>query len=376
MILHTFLITDNLRNHLAKEGYDLAMKRLAKWRLISIFAILSLILSGCGEPFLSTLRPAGEVADIQYDLMKLSTLIMVGVIVVVMVIFFIVMFKFRRKDEKIPKQVEGSHKLEIIWTVIPILLLLLLAVPTVSATFKLADVSPMEKKDSDALVINVRSNLYWWEFEYPGQGIVTGQDLVVPTDEKVYFNLISSDVKHSFWVPSVGGKLDTNTENVNKFWLEFDSAKAEEAGNLFYGKCAELCGPSHALMDFKVKTLSRDDFDSWVADMKEVKEPAKAETDLAQQGQEIFNQSCISCHAVTPGNTTPPEARLAPNLTNFGERSRIAGVLDHNEEELKNWLRTPEKYKPGNLMTDKYPQLSEEQLDALTAYLMGLKVQE
>ncbi|NWQ43956.1 cytochrome c oxidase subunit II [Bacillus sp. EB106-08-02-XG196] len=351
------------------------MKRLAKWRLISMFAILSLILSGCGEPFLSTLRPAGEVAQIQYDLMALSTWIMVGVIIVVMVIFFIVLFKFRRKDEKIPKQVEGSHKLEIIWTVVPILLLLLLAVPTVSATFKLADVSPMDDKDSDALVINVRSNLYWWEFEYPGQGIVTGQDLVVPTDEKVYFNLISSDVKHSFWVPAVGGKLDTNTENINKFWLEFDSKKAEEAGDLFYGKCAELCGPSHALMDFKVKTMSRDDFENWVADMKDVEEPKLAETESAQRGQEIFNNSCIGCHAVTPANSTPPEARRAPNLTNFGERSRIAGVLDHSEEDLKKWLTDPEKYKPGNLMTGSY-SLTEEQINDVTEYLMGLKVQE
>lgn len=377
MILHTFLITHFLkRNLLAKEGFDLAMKRLAKGRLVSMFAILTLILSGCGQPFLSTLRPAGEVAQMQYDLMKLSTLIMVGVILVVTVIFVLVLVKFRRKDEKIPKQVEGSHKLEIIWTVIPILLLIILAVPTVAATFKLADVSEMDKEDSDALVINVRSSLYWWEFEYPGQGIVTGQDLVVPTDEKVYFNLIASDVKHSFWIPAVGGKLDTNTDNVNKFWLEFDSSKAEEAGNLFYGKCAELCGPSHALMDFKVKTMNRADFDQWVADMQAVEEPKQAETDLAQQGQEIFNQSCIGCHAVTPSNAAPPEARRAPNLTNFGERSRIAGVLDHSEQDLKNWLSEPEKYKPGNLMTDTYGELTPEQIDALTAYLMGLKVQE
>jgi cytochrome c oxidase subunit 2 len=129
-------------------------------------------------------------------------------------------------------------------------------------------------------------------------------------------------------------------------------------------------------MDFKVKTMNRDDFDNWVADMKDVKEPAKAETALAQDGQEIFNKNCISCHAVTPANAAPPEARLAPNLSNFGDRSRIAGVLDHNKEDLKNWIRTPEKYKPGNLMTDKYPQLSEKELDALTEYLMGLKVQE
>ncbi|MFD0825199.1 cytochrome c oxidase subunit II [Neobacillus sp. M.A.Huq-85] len=352
------------------------MKRLAKWRLISLFAILALILSGCGEPFLSTLQPAGEVADMQYGLMKLSTYIMVGVILVVMIIFVLVFFRFRRKDDKIPKQVEGSHKLEIIWTVIPILLLLILAVPTVAATFKLADVSKMDQKNTKALVINVRSHLYWWDFEYPGQKIVTSQELVVPTNEKVYFSLKSMDVKHAFWIPAVGGKMDTNTDNINKFWLEFDSKKADEAGNLFYGKCAELCGPSHALMDFKVKTMSRDQFDSWVKAMQNIKEPQKADSAVAQQGQEIFNKSCVACHAVTPQNNKPEAARLAPNLTNFGDRSRVAGILDHNKTEIKNWIRNPETYKPGNKMTGKYPEMSEDQLNALSEYLMGLKVQQ
>ncbi|WP_026574752.1 cytochrome c oxidase subunit II [Bacillus sp. UNC438CL73TsuS30] len=351
------------------------MKRLAKWRLISLFAILALILSGCGEPFLSTLQPAGEVADMQYGLMKLSTYIMVGVILVVMIIFVLVFFRFRRKDDKIPKQVEGSHKLEIIWTVIPILLLLILAVPTVAATFKLADVSKMDQKNTKALVINVRSHLYWWDFEYPGQKIVTSQELVVPTNEKVYFSLKSMDVKHAFWIPAVGGKMDTNTDNINKFWLEFDSKKADEAGNLFYGKCAELCGPSHALMDFKVKTMSRDQFDGWVKAMQNVKEPQKATTAAAQQGQEIFNKSCVGCHAVTQ-QPKPEAARLAPNLTNFGDRSRVAGILDHNKTEIKNWIRNPETYKPGNKMTGKYPEMSEDQLNALSEYLMGLKVQQ
>lgn len=315
------------------------MKRLAKWRMISMFAIITLLLSGCGEPFLSTLQPAGEVAKEQFDLMMLSVAIMVGVIIVVTLIFAIVVVKFRRRDNSIPKQVEGSHKLEIIWTVIPIILLLILAVPTVASTFKFADVSDMDKKNeegkTDALVINVRANLYWWEFEYPNEEIITSQDLVVPTGQKVYFNLKASDVKHSFWIPAVGGKMDTNTDNVNRFYLQFDEQKANEAGDLFYGKCAELCGPSHALMDFKVKAISPDEFDKWVADMQSVKEPETAETPLAQQGQEVFNNSCIGCHAVTPATGAPEAARLGPNLTNFGERSRIAGVLDHTEEELK-----------------------------------------
>ncbi|WP_338469945.1 cytochrome c oxidase subunit II [Niallia sp. XMNu-256] len=352
------------------------MKKRLKWHLYPLLVALAFVLSGCGEPHISALQPAGEVAKKQLDLMLLSTAIMVGVIIVVVIIFMYVLFKFRRKDDKIPKQVEGSHKLEIIWTSIPILLLVILAVPTVAATFNLADTAEMDKEDSDALVVNVRANLYWWEFEYPNQEIVTSQDLVVPTDEKVYFNLIASDVKHSFWIPSVGGKMDTNTDNINKFWLTFDSQKAQEAGNIFYGKCAELCGPSHALMDFKVKAVSRAEFDGWVADMQAVTEPEEATTPLALQGQEIYNNSCIGCHAVTPSNATPEAARMAPNLSNFGERETIAGFLEHDEENLKKWLRDPEAIKPGNKMTGTYGNLTEEELDALTEYLMGLKVQE
>ncbi|MBM4764065.1 cytochrome c oxidase subunit II [Bacillus sp. B15-48] len=355
------------------------MKRLGKWRLLALLAVIAL-LSGCGEPFLSALQPAGEVAQMQYDLMVLSTLIMVGVIVIVTIIFIVVMVRFRRKsDNEIPKQVEGSHTLEIIWTVIPILLVLVLAVPTVSATFKLADVSPMtelnEDGNPDALVVNVRASLYWWEFEYPNEEIVTSQDLVVPTDERVYFNLIASDVKHSFWIPAAGGKMDTNTDNVNQFWLHFDDDAADNAGRIFYGKCAELCGPSHALMDFKVVALPRAEFDQWVGNMQAVTEPVQAETAVAQAGQEIFNSSCIGCHAVTPANTTPEQARIGPNLTDFGNRTVVAGILENNEENIKQWVKDPESIKPGNKMTGTY-NLTDDEIDSVTQYLMGLKVQE
>lgn len=350
------------------------MKRwLPKVRTFLLFGLMALLLAGCGKPFLSTLQPAGEVADDQYSLMILSTLIMVIVIIVVTVIFIYVVIRFRRRpgDENIvPKQVEGSHKLEIIWTVIPIILLIILAIPTVTSTFKLADVSPMneETRDEDALVVNVTANLYWWEFEYPDLGVVTGQELVVPTDEKVYFNLKASDVKHSFWIPSVGGKMDTNTDNTNQFWLEFDQERAQE---VFYGICAELCGPSHAFMDFKVKPLPRAEFDKWIEDMKAATHEPQSE--LASAGEQIFNdKSCIGCHAINGSE----KRATAPSLANFGERVKIAGILDYNEENLKDWLRDPESIKPGNKMTNTYPALSEEELDALAEYLMGLKVQD
>ena len=194
---------------------------------------------------------------------------MLLVILVVVAIYLVALVRFRRSklgEDHMPEQVEGSHKLEIVWTVIPILLILLLAVPTVYYTYKLGDVAAMGAVDEDGnaenLVVDVTAKLYWWEFEYPDLGIVTAQELVVPMDEKVYFNLIAADVKHSFWIPAVGGKLDTNVENVNKFYLTFEKDSKNLRDGVFYGKCAELCGPSHALMDFKVKTMPRAEFDN------------------------------------------------------------------------------------------------------------------
>lgn len=357
-------------------------RKLHKWLYLTLLGILAFVLSGCGIASLSSLRPAGEVAQTQYNLMLLSTAIMVLVVIVVTIIFLIVMFRFRRKkgDETIPKQVEGNHKLEMVWTIIPILLLLILAIPTVKATFDLDDTSAMDKKGADgktknALVINVRANLYWWEFEYPDLGIITSQDLVVPTDQKVYFNIKASDIKHSFWVPAAGGKMDANTEGNNQLYLVFDSEKADEANNLFYGKCAELCGPSHGLMDFKVIAKSKGDFDAWVKQMQSVKAPV-VEGSLAKQGEAQFNKSCIGCHAVSPKDGRPEAARTAPNLATFGERQKIAGVLDHTDENLKKWLKSPERYKPGNTMTGTYGKLTDQQIDALAAYLMQLKVEQ
>ncbi|NPC92442.1 cytochrome c oxidase subunit II [Bacillus sp. WMMC1349] len=353
-----------------------------KWRLMSLFAILALVLTGCGgKPFLSTLKPAGEVAEKQYYLMILSTLIMVVVVLVVSFIFIFVILKYRRSrlgDDHMPKQIEGSHKLEILWTVIPIILLLILAVPVVSDTFDLGKTKAMDKKNRDpekTLVVNVRASLYWWEFEYPDYGIVTSQELIVPTDKRVYFKLKASDIKHSFWIPAVGGKIDTNTENENKFYLTFDDEKSKDAGGYFYGKCAELCGPSHALMDFKVKTVSKDQFQKWVNDMKHYK--SKPKTDLAVQGEKLFKEkNCLSCHATDPKDKRAEAARTAPNLATFGERTRVAGVKDFSDQNIKDWLKDPESIKPGNKMTGTYPALNEQEIDALTEYLKGLKTKK
>ncbi|MGM0897653.1 MAG: cytochrome c oxidase subunit II [Bacillota bacterium] len=359
------------------------MKGPKKWRLFALMTALLVFLSGCGREEISTLIPAGKVAQDQFNLLILSSIVMLFVIIVVTIIYVLAIVKFRRSkvgEDMIPEQVEGSARLEFIWTAIPIVLLLILAVPTVYSTFDLADVTAMdaqtEEGTAENLTVNVTGKLYWWEFEYPEEGIITAQELVVPTDERVYFNLIAADVKHSFWIPSVGGKLDVNPENVNTFYLEFDKESSELEEGVFYGKCAELCGPSHALMDFKVKSLNREDFDTWVAAMQEEQEaPSEA---VAQEGQEIFEQSCIACHATSGVGSTPG---VGPNLATFGDRNTIAGFMEHDEETLKNWIADPQQYKPGNLMPNAESlnngePFSDQELDALAAYLMGLKVEE
>ena len=353
------------------------MKGLKKWRLFSLLAVMTVFLSACGEEYISTLTPAGPVGKEQLNILLLSIAIMAFVVIVVSVIYLLAFVKFRRSkvgENYMPKQVEGSHTLEVIWTVIPIILLLILAVPTLTATYKFADVAAMDEVDEEgnktALTVNVTAKLYWWEFEYPDLGIITAQELVVPTDEKVYFNLIAADVKHSFWIPAVGGKMDTNVDNLNKFYLQFDKESEGLKDGVFYGKCAELCGPSHALMDFKVKTLDRDAFDAWVASMQAT-EGNTADANSSDAGEAAFANSCLGCHAVS----AVAGAGIGPNLTTFGDRNRVAGFMDHTVEETTDWIMDPEENKPGNLMTGKY-NVTEAEAQAIAEYLMTLKVED
>src|SRR5699024_991931 len=153
---------------------------------------------------------------------------MLLVIAVVVVLFTIAVTKSRRckiGEDFESKEVAGNHKLEVIWTSIPILLLIVLAIPTDYFDFNQQDTEAMTNDDgnvnAEETVINVRAYQYWWEFEYPNEEVVTAQELVVPTVKKVYFNLQGADVKHSFWVPAAGGKMDTNIDGINSFYLVF-----------------------------------------------------------------------------------------------------------------------------------------------------------
>ncbi|KGX93300.1 cytochrome B [Pontibacillus halophilus JSM 076056 = DSM 19796] len=350
---------------------------MGKSRILFSLTLLMLVLSGCGKTNLTALDPKGEGAESIYDLMMLSVIIMTGVGIVVLVIYTFVLIRYRRREgheDYVPKQTEGNKFLEILWTVIPILLLVVLAIPTVQKTFMLADTTPSAEDEKDAIKIEVSGQLYWWHYTYNGQEIQASQDLYIPTGERVYLNLKSQDVIHSFWVPSLAGKMDTNPgENENEMFIQ-----AYEEG-VYYGKCTEFCGPSHSIMDFKIVAVSPEEFDQWVSDMQNVNADATPESASAQEGKELFKQqACIGCHAIG----SYPNSNVGPNLTNFGDRVEIAGVLDNDKESLVDWLQDPEKYKPGNLMTGKYGDtesakpLTDEEASKIADYLLQLKPSE
>src|SRR5699024_8201859 len=142
---------------------------------------------------------------------------------------------------------------------------------------------------------------------------------------------------------------------------------------VYYGKCAELCGASHALMDFKVIAVSPEDFDQWVDDMRTF-DPEDLELDaVAQEGKELFEaNNCMSCHAIGGSGD-----RIGPNLANFGDRTRFASVLDPTKENLVDWIMDPDEIKPDNKMKfDGYPEISEEDAGKMAEYLMELKPSE
>lgn len=343
---------------------------LGKLRTFAILGSLVLLLSGCGRENLTALVPKGYGAEVSFQLIILTAVVMTFVFLVVVVLYVIVLMRFRKKkgDPVInPEQVEGNKTLEAVWTIIPIILVVIMAVPTVYATFHLAD-------DTDAeahININVTGNQYWWHYDYQNEEISASQDLYIPVNTKVYLHLITKDVLHSFWVPSISGKLDVNPENENTMFIE-----ANEEG-VYFGKCAELCGPSHSLMDFKVVVVSEQEYEQWVADMQDFNSEELELDAVAQEGKALFEEkACISCHATDTQNYSAGSVPVGPDLTNFGDRSRFAGYLDPTKENLVDWIKDPEELKPGNLMTGAYPELSDDEIDKIAEYLLQLKPSE
>ncbi|MGZ8491739.1 MAG: cytochrome c oxidase subunit II [Gemmatirosa sp.] len=182
-----------------------------------------------------------------------------GTIVFVLVeaLLLYVIIKFRRKPGQAePKHVHGNTTLEVLWTAIPAVILVFIAVPTVRTIFR-----TQAKARPDALQVEVIGHQWWWEFRYPEYNITTANELYIPTGRTVNFALKTADVLHSFWIPALAGKRDLISNHTNFLWFTPDSALGAQSWN---GHCAEYCGSSHANMKFRTYTVTPAEFDSWV----------------------------------------------------------------------------------------------------------------
>jgi cytochrome c oxidase subunit II len=317
---------------------------------------LALLLAACTQDYpYNSLAPEGPVADKQAELYWLVFWIAVGVFVIVEGLLVYALYRFRRRGpDDTPRQIHGNTRLEILWTIIPALLLAGVAVPTVGTIFDLA------QTPTDALEVRVTAHQWWWEVEYPSLDVVTANEIHVPTDQPVAFTLESKDVIHSFSVPRLAGKQDVIPGRTNTLTIV-----APRAGT-YFGQCQEFCGLSHAQMRFRVVAQEPGDFQAWVDGQRQ---PA-----TSMPPAEIENTvtgTCMSCHTIT-GVGESLGAKPAPDLTHLAGRETIAaGLLNNDPEDLARWLANPPGLKAGSKMPDY--DLTDDQIDALVEYLQTLE---
>jgi len=308
--------------------------------------------------------PESTPAD---QIFRLSLFVLSICAVIFVVVFFLIaypVFKFRRRsddDGNEPPQVYGSNPLELAWTVIPVLIVLVLFL----ATARVIHAIQQAAKPAGAVEVTVIGHQFWWEFRYPRLGVVTANELHIPVSDPkqptpTFMTLFSADTDHSFWVPELNGKTDLIPNRTNSMWVD------PHRPGVYLGQCAQYCGVQHAKMLLRVYVDSHRDFDRWV---EEQRKPAPAK-EATSTGRRIFETTaCINCHAITG---TVANGLFGPDLTHLMSRETIAsGAALNTHDNLRLWIRDPEAIKPGSLMPAM--NLDDKDLDALVAYLETLR---
>ncbi|MBK7907164.1 MAG: cytochrome c oxidase subunit II [Gemmatimonadetes bacterium] len=412
--------------------------RSAAPALLSLAVLLTLSACGLTEYPNSTFN---HTTDFNTSIDALfSRLVFWGTIVFVVVeaalIFTII--RYRKRPGGAPaRQIHGNAALEITWTAIPAIILVLIAVPTVKTIFETQKPAP-----AGSLTVEVIGHQWWWEFRYPELGIVTANEVYVPVGRTVNFVLTTKDVLHSFWIPQMGGKRDLITNRTNYLWFTPSDTLKSSAWN---GFCTEYCGASHANMRIRMYTVQPDEFASWarhqaspavfnpsappatpvVTASNPGQAAATADTTTALPSGYVFPREqlpahvvpqtpipaglayddallaggdatrgatqgfmlggCIGCHAINglPGAVS----NIGPNLTHVASRHTIAGGLYKNDgPTLARWIKNARHLKPGSIMNTigrgEYDPimkmtvtagLDDRQIADVVAYLLSLK---
>ena len=227
---------------------------------------------------------------------------------------------------------------------------------------------PFAEEREGAFTVDVVAWQFWWEFRYPspepgGPPVVTANELHLPVGVPVRFRLVTQDVIHSFWVPTLGGKVDMIPGRTNYALLRADSPGA------YRGACFEFCGLQHANMAFPVFAVPQPEWEDWLRrEAAPALPPSGAE---ALRGQQVFTTAgCGSCHAVRGHGAA---GAVAPDLTHLASRTTLgAGMLPNTRASLTGWIAAVQQVKPGAAMPN-FNHLTGPDLHALSTYLEGLQ---
>jgi cytochrome c oxidase subunit 2 len=309
-------------------------------------------------PTSNALDPQSPQARAIFDSGIISAIVFVLIFVIVTGAIIYAVLRFRGRDgEPDPKQIAENKTIEIIWTVIPFLIVVFLFGLTIHA-MNLADPPPPPSPD-----LIVTGHQFWWQANYPASGVVTANEIHIPAGKALSVRLDSKDVLHEFWVPKLNRKMTTVPGQRNHIWLQADKP------GVYIGQCSEFCGTQHAWMRILVVADGPAEFEQWQqAQLKPSQAPT---TDAAAKGLALFQTStCISCHAIR--GITSADAGVAPDLTHVGSRQQLGtGILENTPANMRLWLKSPQHIKPGVLMPDF--SFTDEQLDQLAEYLSSLR---
>lgn len=300
-----------------------------------------------GSPFSPHSAGTQSIASVFSLVLVIAAVILA--IVVAGVVYCVARYRARGTDGREPRQVFGSPTLEILWTVVPLVVVTGLFIVTVRAMV-LID-APQDPDHSPDLVVTAHQ--WWWEARYP-DGVLATWDIHIPAGRRLRARIDSADVIHDFWVPDLARKIDAVPGRWSYVWLE-----ADQPGT-YSGTCSEFCGAQHAWMRFRVVAQPEREFDAWLQN-------EAAPTEAASSP--IFRDKCGDCHSLSP---LAPSSRKGPNLAHLASRESLGGGISRNTPEaLVLWLTDPQAAKPGNRMP-KVP-LTPDERAALLAFLETVK---
>ena len=249
--------------------------------------------------------PAFAIREVSFLVLAITMFIFI--VVAGLTVYAIIRFRRRPGDDgREPPQVYGSTQIELAWTVVPLLIVIVLFLTTTRYIFAIEGRSP----SADALEVTIVGNQWWWEIRYPGLGIVTANELHVPVSDPAdprptFITLQSADVIHSFWIPQLAGKTDVIPGKTNRMWID------PSTPGTYVGQCAEFCGVQHAGMLLTVTVHPKEEFALWVA----AQQAAAPDLPEVRAGRDVFTSvACINCHTV---RGTPANGVFGPDLTHL-----------------------------------------------------------